>query len=290
MVWGMCSNLVINALFVAATLRLIQAGFAPWSIGLVETAAGVCGVLGALVAPRIIERTATGVLTGLRPRTGCTPKAMSAPPPSASAAPTAQPTAAAPVDEAFVPLSERADAAWVVRIATAARIPQRAMAAYAGGALAMAEERPECGIGWNTLAAIGFVESEHATIDGTVLDRNGRAQPDIVGIPLDGTESDAIVDTDGGFLDGDAVWDRAVGPMQFIPDTWAEFARDGDGDGFRDPQQIDDAVLTAADYLCEVGGDLTQPDRWIAAIAAYNSHTDYNNRVADAATIYAGFH
>ena len=164
------------------------------------------------------------------------------------------------------------------------------MAAYAGGALAMAEERPECGIGWNTLAAIGFVESEHATIDGTVLDRNGRAQPDIVGIPLDGTESDAIVDTDGGFLDGDAVWDRAVGPMQFIPDTWAEFARDGDGDGFRDPQQIDDAVLTAADYLCEVGGDLTQPDRWIEAIAAYNSHTDYNNRVADAATIYAGFH
>ena len=63
MVWGMCSNLVTNAIFVAATLRLIQAGFAPWSIGLVETAAGACGVLGALAAPRIIERTATGVLT-----------------------------------------------------------------------------------------------------------------------------------------------------------------------------------------------------------------------------------
>jgi MFS family permease len=63
MAWGMCSNLVVNALFTAATVRLIQAGFAPWSIGLVETAAGVCGVLGALAAPRIIERTATGVLT-----------------------------------------------------------------------------------------------------------------------------------------------------------------------------------------------------------------------------------
>jgi MFS family permease len=63
MVWGMCSNLTINALFVAATVRLIQAGFAPWSIGLVETAAGACGVLGAIVAPRIIERTPTGVLT-----------------------------------------------------------------------------------------------------------------------------------------------------------------------------------------------------------------------------------
>ncbi|HET6938601.1 MAG TPA: MFS transporter [Nocardioides sp.] len=63
MAWGMCSNLVVNALFTAATVRLIQAGFAPWSIGLVETAAGVCGVLGALAAPRIIERTPTGVLT-----------------------------------------------------------------------------------------------------------------------------------------------------------------------------------------------------------------------------------
>jgi MFS family permease len=63
MAWGMCSNLVVNALFTAATVRLIQAGFAPWSIGLVETAAGVCGVLGALAAPRIIERTSTGVLT-----------------------------------------------------------------------------------------------------------------------------------------------------------------------------------------------------------------------------------
>jgi predicted MFS family arabinose efflux permease len=65
MAWGMCSNLVTNALFTAATVRLIQGGFAPWSIGLVETAAGVCGVLGALVAPRIIERTPTGVLTVL---------------------------------------------------------------------------------------------------------------------------------------------------------------------------------------------------------------------------------
>src|SRR4051794_31889182 len=61
--WGMCSNLMVNALFTAATVRLIQAGFAPWSIGLVETAAGVCGVLGALAAPTIIERTPTGVLT-----------------------------------------------------------------------------------------------------------------------------------------------------------------------------------------------------------------------------------
>jgi hypothetical protein len=63
LVWGPASNLVVNALFVAATLRLIQAGYAPWSIGLVDTAAGVCGVLGALAAPRLIDRFATGRLT-----------------------------------------------------------------------------------------------------------------------------------------------------------------------------------------------------------------------------------
>jgi predicted MFS family arabinose efflux permease len=61
----MSSNLVVNAIFVAADLRLIQAGFAPWSIGLVSTAAGVCGILGAIAAPRIIERVPTGRLTVL---------------------------------------------------------------------------------------------------------------------------------------------------------------------------------------------------------------------------------
>ncbi len=65
MLWGACSNLVVNAIFVAADLRLIQAGFAPWSIGLVSTAAGVCGILGAIAAPRIIQRVPTGRLTVL---------------------------------------------------------------------------------------------------------------------------------------------------------------------------------------------------------------------------------
>ncbi len=63
MIWGAGSNLMVNAVFVAAELRLIQAGFAPWSIGLVSTAAGTFGILGAMLAPRIIERTATGRLT-----------------------------------------------------------------------------------------------------------------------------------------------------------------------------------------------------------------------------------
>jgi MFS family permease len=62
-IWGALANLMVNALFFAATLRLIQAGFAPWQIGLVETAAGAFGLLGAVVAPWIIERMPTGRLT-----------------------------------------------------------------------------------------------------------------------------------------------------------------------------------------------------------------------------------
>jgi membrane-bound lytic murein transglycosylase B len=76
--------------------------------------------------------------------------------------------------------------------------------------------------------------------------------------------------------------------MQFIPSTWALFAADGNGDGVADPQQIDDAALATASYLCSVAsGPLTRSENWIAAIAAYNSTIDYNNRVAEAASHYA---
>ncbi|QIG45547.1 MFS transporter [Nocardioides anomalus] len=65
MLYSVGSNLTINAVFMAADLRLIQAGYPAWSIGLVGTAAGVCGILGALVAPRIIAALPTGRLTVL---------------------------------------------------------------------------------------------------------------------------------------------------------------------------------------------------------------------------------
>ena len=45
-------------------------------------------------------------------------------------------------------------------------------------------------------------------------------------------------------------YDRAVGPMQFIPSTWSVIGVDGDNDGKRNPQDIDDAALATAVYLC----------------------------------------
>ncbi|MBO1902962.1 lytic murein transglycosylase [Leucobacter weissii] len=190
-------------------------------------------------------------------------------------------------DEDPVAPERRIDPAWVARIAERTGIGERALEAYGQAASRIGVEQPECGLGWNTLAGIGHVESEHGTIFGGELAENGRADPPIRGIALDGTRTDAIPDTDGGELDGDEVWDRAVGPMQFIPSTWELWASDGDGDGIADPQDIDDAAYAAGRYLCSVGGDLRQPDNWIAAIAAYNNTIEYNNRVADAANHYA---
>lgn len=59
-----------------------------------------------------------------------------------------------------------------------------------------------------------------------------------------------IEDTDDGVLDGNARWDRAVGPMQFIPGTWAMFNNDGNADGVIDPHNLYDATRSAAAYLC----------------------------------------
>lgn len=222
------------------------------------------------------------------------------PTPAASTAATPAPASASPggeadapqrVDDAearaHTPIAELADPAWLAATATAFDIPERALAAYAGAAVRTAEDDPACGLGWNTLAAIGFVESEHGTIHGSIIGSDGVAAPSIIGIALDGVETERIVDTDGGLIDGDATWDRAVGPLQFIPTTWAQYGQDGNGDGMTDIHHIDDAALAAAVYLC-AAGDLTDPATWIAAIDAYNPSIEYNHRVADAANRYAG--
>lgn len=209
---------------------------------------------------------------------------------SATGAPSdaaASPLTPAPSQSAPQPLSKLADPSWVNEMATAAAIPERAMNAYAGGSIDANQKYPGCNLGWNTLAAIGYVESEHGTISGSNIDLNGNASPAIIGIALDGNDVRSIPDTDNGKLDGDTTWDHAVGPMQFIPDTWMQYAQDGNLDGKRDPQNIEDAVASTASYLCLIGGDLSQPDNWIAAVQAYNPSVDYNNKVAAAADEYA---
>lgn len=186
-----------------------------------------------------------------------------------------------------VNVTRNADAEWVVRAAGQTGIPERALRAYIAAAVTVKDSLPACGLGWNTLAAVGFVETGHGTYGGGVLTAEGEASRPIVGPVLDGAGFAAIADTDAGTLDGDARWDRAVGPMQFIPSTWRLVARDGNGDGLADPSNIDDAALSAAHYLCAGGRDLTTSAGWTGAIYAYNQSDTYIRQVRDQATAYA---
>ncbi|MBF0672100.1 MAG: hypothetical protein IR160_05895 [Salinibacterium sp.] len=183
--------------------------------------------------------------------------------------------------------AQGADAAWLAEAADATGIPERALAAYAGASLFKAVDRPECGLGWNTLAAIGLVESDHGRHGGSRVTADGTVEPPIFGIALDGTSSAHIPDSDDGEIDGDPDFDRAVGPMQLVPQTWAGWHVDGNGDAVEDPHHIDDAVLAASNYLCRASPDMVDEEGWRTGILAYNNSLDYVRSVADAANRYA---
>lgn len=178
------------------------------------------------------------------------------------------------------------DPEWIRQASAATGIPERALSAYAAAGIAIGVEQPGCGLGWNTVAAIGAIESGHASHDGAVLLPSGYTEPMIRGRALDGRGVAAIADSDGGLLDGDTEWDRAVGPMQFIPETWARWGADGNGDGRAEPSQIDDAALATARYLC-ASGSVTSPERWRAAVFSYNHLESYVDDVARVANQYA---
>jgi membrane-bound lytic murein transglycosylase B len=179
------------------------------------------------------------------------------------------------------------DAQWLIRAAAQTGIPARALRAYVAAAATANDSAPKCGIGWNTVAAVGSVESAHGTYGGGSLNASGQASGPIVGPSLDGNGFAAIADTDAGALDGDARWDHAVGPMQFIPTTWQLAGRDGNGDGTADPSNIDDAALSAATYLCAHGRDLSTAQGWTDAIYSYNQSDPYIRQVRAQATAYA---
>ncbi|WP_382308045.1 lytic transglycosylase domain-containing protein [Herbiconiux sp. UC225_62] len=193
-------------------------------------------------------------------------------------------------DRAFTdgtPSAELVDSGWLDQVAAATGIPRRALQGYAGAALAISEQQPDCHLGWNTLAGIGWVESHHGTIFGGDIQDDGVTSDLIIGVALDGNGFQEIPDSDAGAVDGDTEWDRAVGPMQIVPTTWAAWATEANGDGVPDIHNIDDASLSAAEYLCYSGGDLGTEDGWRTAIAAYNESPAYLDEVLDYANRYA---
>ncbi|WP_420809065.1 lytic murein transglycosylase [Amycolatopsis suaedae] len=177
---------------------------------------------------------------------------------------------------------------WATKAAPVVGVPVRALRAYGHAELAMRSASPKCRLSWATLAGIGRIESNHGQYGGAVLGADGRPSKPIIGVPLDGSPGvRAIGDTDRGRFDGDSTHDRAVGPMQFIPSTWARYNSDGDGDGVGDPQQIDDAALAAARYLCVGQRDMASAQGWWAGIMSYNNSVEYAQKVFGLADTYA---
>jgi membrane-bound lytic murein transglycosylase B len=152
-------------------------------------------------------------------------------------------------------------------------IPENVLAAYQEGESRMADRQPGCRLAWYHLAGIGKVESGHAR--GGRADDAGNTVPHILGPVLDGRGFAAIPDTDDGRYDSDRVWDRAAGPMQFIPATWRAYAADGNDDGLADPHNLFDAALAAGRYLCSGNLDLSDPAALDAAIYRYNHSDNY---------------
>ncbi len=164
------------------------------------------------------------------------------------------------------------------------RIPAVPLAAYRNAEQAMAVAAPGCGLSWNLLAGIGRIESMHA--NGGATDARGTAINPIYGPALDGTlpGNEVIVQT---VQTGRAVYARAMGPMQFLPGTWSRYAADGDGDGKADPQNVYDAALAAARYLCSGGLNLRNQSQVLTAILRYNNSMAYAQNVLGWAAAYA---
>jgi membrane-bound lytic murein transglycosylase B len=171
-----------------------------------------------------------------------------------------------------------------------ADIPAMALDAYKLAESWASGFDPGCDLSWSVLAGIGRIESNHGRHFGGAarFSPAGDVTPTILGPVLDGTGGTAMIrDTDGGRWDGDRVWDRAVGPMQFIPSTWRTLGHDGNDDGVANPNNLYDAAVSAAGYLClSGGGSLAEPASLRQAIFAYNHSQAYVNAVLRWANFY----
>ncbi|HKS53490.1 MAG TPA: murein transglycosylase [Pseudonocardiaceae bacterium] len=222
------------------------------------------------------------------------PEPAAAPAAPSPAAPIAAPTQAVTIP-AQIPASttpggrpQQAYFAWASRLSWVTGIPVRALQAYAYAHAVMARSRPSCQLTWTTLAGIAAVESQHGTIGGRTLLADGRPSAPIIGIALNGANGTRVIPaTDGGRLTGDRIWERAVGPFQFIPSAWAIWRTDAHGDGMTDPQNIDNAALAAAKYLCANNRNLARSEDWLQAILSYNNSMDYARNVYAYAQAYA---
>ena len=181
------------------------------------------------------------------------------------------------------------DPNWIQQTAAMTGISARALEGYGKAQLQIATLKPRCRLGWNTLAGIGWIETGHGTTRGSVLLPDGRTSKLILGPALDGTKGTRAIKATRAdhAATGDPDWDHAAGPMQFIGGTWAKWGIDGNRDGIVDRNNIDDAALAAAMYLCNGERNLSTGDGWADAVFSYNHSNKYVLAVNKRANKYA---
>lgn len=153
-------------------------------------------------------------------------------------------------------------------------LPASAAAAYLFASHTVHSVAPQCRVSPYLLAAVGRAASDHGRWAGRGRDRDARAH--------------AVRDTDGGTLDGDRRADHGVGPMQMLPAMWAAAGVDADGDGRRDPRDLDDAALAAAVYLCAASRSGTGATRVDRALLSWSSDPAFPRQAHRLARAYAG--
>ena len=169
-------------------------------------------------------------------------------------------------------------------------IPGIALDAYAYAARLLRRSDRSCHLSWEDLAGIGRVESDNGLTYGSAarVSREGTLTPPILGPVLDGSDGmPAYPSPDHGRLEQGGKWERAVGPMQFLPSTWVEYAVKVRGHGPASPQNYYDAAVAAGVYLCANGGNLGTVSGFDRAVYSYNHSDAYVALVRSWATYYA---
>jgi hypothetical protein len=158
-------------------------------------------------------------------------------------------------------------------------VPATALAAYQRASAVLGRAAASCHLDASLLAAVGYVDSLNGTAGGHSLSADGVETPALYGPSLGTPDSDA------GRLDGDPVHDRAVGPLLLTPATWSLVGVDADGDGVRDPQDVDDAALALGVQLC-AQRDLSSRQGLRSALWAVDPTARFRSAVLRAYAVY----
>lgn len=228
--------------------------------------ATVVGLIGASAsgAPEPLARPSAAVVPQA---TAGLPLGLSTPTPTITTSTSASATAIASPTPSKSPTSSAPAAVTPDRTETATDIPLIAIQAYSAAARWSTENDPGCNMNWRYLAAFGRVESNHGRDGGSNLRSDGVAVPSIYGAPIAGLAGSG----------GKTV--RAAGPMQFIPSTWASY-------GTGNIQNINNASLAAAKYLCADGENVATTAGRIAGALSYNHVAWY---AADIEAVYEAY-